>query len=292
MSEYDFQPVIVIGAARSGTKLVRDLVAEHPSIDKVPYDINYVWRLGNEDIPHDELLVEKLTPYIRQRIIRHFRPSKSQAPFLIEKTVSNCLRIPFVNAVFPDARFIHLVRDGCDVVESVYRQWQAPTDWRYAFQKAQTFPIWQAPGYAIDYAKKTISKLFFRNSHVVGTWGARYVGIDEDVANLELLEVCAIQWARSVEKAMQDLNNLPRERVLLIRYEEFVKSPRQYLKAIAQFLGVDSLPYEVKDHLAQKVSKDNIGKGFRNLSADDQALVLRHIESTLALLDYSQPVET
>lgn len=280
-----FQTVFVVGAARSGTKLVRDLISEHPEIARIPYDINYIWRLGNEKTPHDELTIEKLTPTIREKIERNFERMGAGAPLLVEKTVSNCLRVPYINAVFPKARYIHLVRDGRDVVESAYRQWQAPTDWHYAFQKARTFPIWQASGYAMNYAKKAVSKLLFGNNHIVGTWGPRYVGIDEDVKNLQLLEVCAVQWVRSVEKAVRDLNSLPSERVLLIRYEEFVASPIQYLKAIAQFLGVDSLPYEGKDHLVQKVSKDNVGKGFRNLSADEQALVLRHIESTLALLD-------
>src|SRR4051812_20775701 len=42
-----FQPVIVIGAARSGTKLLRDSLATHADVARVPYDVNYVWRFGN-----------------------------------------------------------------------------------------------------------------------------------------------------------------------------------------------------------------------------------------------------
>ena len=69
---YQYQPIILIVAPRSGTKLVRDLVAEHPDVDRVPYDIDYVWRLGNEAVPHEELSVDLLTPQIRQRILRRF----------------------------------------------------------------------------------------------------------------------------------------------------------------------------------------------------------------------------
>ncbi len=138
-----YQPIILIGAARSGTKLVRDIIASHPAIAAVPYDINYIWRLGNEAFAHDELPVNCLNPRIRQSIRKEIQRFDKQTPFLIEKTVSNCLRVPFVNAIFPEAKFIHLLRNGLDVVESVYRQWMASPDWRYIWRKGRAFPsIW------------------------------------------------------------------------------------------------------------------------------------------------------
>ena len=68
MTSTPYRPIILLGAARSGTKLLRDVIATHPNIGKVPYDINYIWRLGNEFIPHDELEPEQATPIVIQRI--------------------------------------------------------------------------------------------------------------------------------------------------------------------------------------------------------------------------------
>ena len=43
--------VIVLGAARSGTKMLRDAIAANNGGFKVPYDINYVWRQGCNPSP-------------------------------------------------------------------------------------------------------------------------------------------------------------------------------------------------------------------------------------------------
>lgn len=287
MKSYSYQPLILIGAARSGTKLIRDLIAEHPSVDKVPYDINYVWRVGNDAMPHDELTPDLLTATIHHEILQHFETYSSGAPFLIEKTVSNCLRVPYVHAVFPDAQFIHLVRDGRDVVESARRQWNAPPNWRYILGKARTFPFTDAFGYALSYAKDAFRKLVTQNGSKASTWGPRYAGIEEDLANKTLLEVCAVQWARSVEKASTDLGRLPDEQVITVRYEDFVTDPRGYLERIARFIGLDPLPYAGNANL-DVVSQQNVGKGIRNLSPEQLARIQPIIEDTLSMLGYTQ----
>jgi hypothetical protein len=44
---------------------------------------------------------------------------------LLEKTPKNCLRIPFLQALFPDARFVFLRRDGRPTVSSLIDAWRA-----------------------------------------------------------------------------------------------------------------------------------------------------------------------
>jgi hypothetical protein len=277
--------LILIGAARSGTKLLRDLVARHPDIDRVPYDVNYIWKMGNEDIPHDELPIERLTPEKRNRILNqlyHFADS----PVLIEKTVQNCVRVPFVHSALPDARFIHLIRDGIDVVESSYREWTAPPKWRYILNKARTFPLRSAFGYALSYARDTVRRLLaYDRTRTSVTWGPRYQGIDADVTRLQLIEVCAIQWVQSVVQTLHGLDNVPPENVLTIRYEELVSDPDQHLKEIARFVEVNPTFYDQLD-LGTIVTTENVGKGKRTLDQDRMDLVLPHMIDTLSLLGY------
>ena len=275
MSGYDFRPIILIGAARSGTKLLRDAIATHPQIDKVPYDVNYIWGIGNERSPHDAFEPNSITERSRQAIIHQLTRFHKQAPFLIEKTVSNCLRISYLLSIFPNAQFIHLTRNGYDVIESTSRQWNAPINWKYVLEKAKTFPITQAFGYGRRYLtglfRKTIGQA---SSHTV--WGVRYPGITNDLANLSLLEVCAKQWLACVKAASHDLSKLPSERVFTTTYESFVTQPLQVLHALSAFLDINADHYEgAADKL--NISRSNIGKGKEQLSESQLALVSPYV---------------
>jgi hypothetical protein len=43
---YAYPPIILIWAARSDARLVRDQRARHHSMDKVSYDVNFIWCVG------------------------------------------------------------------------------------------------------------------------------------------------------------------------------------------------------------------------------------------------------
>lgn len=285
MSE-TYQPVFLIGAARSGTKILRDVIAQHPQVDKVPFDINYVWRLGNENLPDDEIPAASLTPEIQSKIAKNIERFHKGAPVLIEKTVSNCLRVPFVHAAFPQAKYIHLIRHGEDVVESVYRQWKTPPDWRYILDKARTYPLLESPGYALRYIKDTVSRLFQKQSHSPVLWGPAYRGIQQDTQTLDLWQVCALQWAHSVDKAFQGLNMIDPEKVLLIRYENFVQEPLVWLDKVANFLGVDNKIYNQSEILTLITAK-NIGKAQNNLSSEQKNMIRPYLETMMMRCHYT-----
>jgi hypothetical protein len=258
MAKITFQPVFIIGAARSGTKLLRDQIARHPDIACVPYDINYIWRFGNEKLPHDELSTENFTQQICLRIQSRFESFANGKPLLVEKTVSNCLRVPYIQKIFPEAYFIHLVRHPLDVIESTYRQWTAKPDLKYIFKKARTFPFTESLGYGLFYAWTTLNKLILSDPSRAGTWGPRYTGIDQDVLTRDLWEVCTTQWIRCVSSAKRDLDNLSSEHILTVQYEEFVETPIAHLKRIANFLDIESSNYDDLDYC--EISSSNIGK--------------------------------
>ena len=120
-------PVIIIAAARSGTKMLRAALAASPVFVDFPYDINYVWKYQNYDINHDELTEENLTPTIKKFIRNRFEKLvlKKDSKRVLEKTVSNSLRVDFVRAVFPKCKIIHLYRDGHDVAADARLCWQS-----------------------------------------------------------------------------------------------------------------------------------------------------------------------
>ena len=275
--------VFVIGAARSGTKFLRDVIGASPEAAVVPYDINYVWRGGNEGFP-DDALPAAASGLVRQHIAAELsRQAKYRDgnSLLIEKTVSNCLRVPFLDQVFPKAKYIHLLRDGRDVVESAYRMWQEKPDWTYLLRKAKTFPLANYR-YAAWYLANVAPRVFRRRSGV-RVWGPRYPGIDADLAARPLIEVCAQQWAVCVEYARRDLAALQPERTLTVGYEMLVSDP-DVVGRIARFAGIhDAAP--VLAAYRNTVRRD-IRPGWELLQESDRRAVMEIIAPQLSALGY------
>ncbi len=218
------EPIIVIGAARSGTKWVRSLLASTGSFRVVPYDVNYIWRSGQHALPHDVLspaIGDRQAARIRSLLDRVALPSP-QGPGrpILEKTVSNALRVPFVRRVFPGARFVEIVRDGREAIASTFEQWNRPVERSYGLRKALAVPPACWP-YLIQLGLRSAGVA--RSSR---SWGVRYEGIDDDLVRRTLPEVCAIQWASCI-RGGRDLLGLPESACIRIRYEELCRSERR-----------------------------------------------------------------
>lgn len=282
-----YKPLILIGAARSGTKLLRDLVALHPSVDAVPYDVPYIWTKHNERVGHDQLdaslATEKVHAYVQTALGRFHRDGE----FLIEKTVGNTLRVPFVQAVFPDAKLLVLRRHGIDVVESVWRQWQAPPDPGYILKKLRTFPIHEAFGYGMRYAGTAFAKVFLGKKDA-GVWGVRYPGVEQDLRNHTLLEVCAIQWAKCIEESENALAGVPEDRKIVVRYEDLVERPDIEIRRVCEFVGLDFAPFEA-GLLEGKVQKGSVGKGASKLTTEQLASIIPIVTPAMTRLGYPLP---
>jgi len=283
--------VIIIGAARSGTKVLRDVLAASPAIAAVPYDINFAWRIGNQGA-QDDVLDE--TAYdanarirLRRAVYRAAKLRPGSDRILLEKTVSNALRIPFVRQVFPEARFIHLIRDGRDVVESSMRMWQAPLDNKYLLRKLKYVP-WSNIGYIGWFVRNRLRRFASRpgrGQDVNAIWGPRYSGIEGDLASLSLARVCARQWRRCVESATRDLGGLASGEVLEVRYEDLVRD-ENVVARVAEFAGVSDVSPVVKKYT--ETIRGDLGGRWRQLDEADMAEINDEIEKTLIDLGYSE----
>ena len=110
-TDFDFTPVIIIGAGRSGTNMLRDALTALDGFETWPCDeINPVWRHGNINWPTDAIPPERAAnprAYIRRAFQRIWRETGKPC-FVVEKTCANSLRVPFVDAVVPEAEYIHI----------------------------------------------------------------------------------------------------------------------------------------------------------------------------------------
>lgn len=278
--------IILVGAARSGTKFLRDCLAASPDVAAVPFDVNYVWRYGFEDAPHDVLDPQKQTSATRSFIHRTVAKlsEASATDIVIEKTVSNTLRVPYVDAAFPDATYVHLIRDGRDVAESAMRQWIEPPQMRSLWTKLKSIPLANFR-YVAWYGVNMIKGLLSSGRKAGNVWGPRYPGIEDDVARLSLSEVCALQWRHSVETAQRDLAAIDPARVLTIRYEDLIRD-EGVIRSLAEDLNIPD-PGAVVTKFVDTVLVSKGPPHWTSLAAQDQDTFDRVLGETLKKLNYT-----
>jgi len=277
-------PIIIIGAARSGTKFLRDLLALADNLKAVPYDVNYIWRYGIKNCPHDQLdpenLTEKQAAFIRKSLCKQAKLGKNDR--LLEKTVSNTLRVPYVDAVFPNARYVHLIRDGRDVTESAMRQWQAKPELKSLLAKLRRMPLSNI-GYAFRFAGNLVKGLG-AGRQGGSLWGPRFEGISQIALTGPLAKTCALQWANSVEMASRDLARLPASRVFTIHYEDLIKDDA----ALRGLVGYLNLSGEARIVAAWKDRvRPRPAAAWQQLAADDKKVISAVLAPVLAKQGYS-----
>jgi len=280
------KPTIIIGAARSGTRMLRTVIASSSDFVCIPYDINYIWKYGNFHKNHDELiscdLNKNIKNYIHRQFFKIIKNQKNKK--IVEKTVSNCLRVDFIKSIFPECKIIHIIRDGRDIAESSRRCWEAPLDISYIVRKALNFPIKDAHKYAFRYLKNNLNR-FFNNKNKIKSWGPRFKGIDEIVKRYSLIEVCGLQWLRCVESTLKSLKKLNRDEYIQIRYEDIVSNPISELRKIADFLEIQDFD-SMERFAMREITDTNIGKWKINLSNEEKKLLIHHIRKMLVKLNY------
>jgi enamine deaminase RidA (YjgF/YER057c/UK114 family) len=281
------QPIFIIGAGRSGTKLLRGLIDASDEVVTVPYDIGYVWRYKNESVPHDELEIKHINlsikKYIRKTIPKLVKKEISEnSRFLLEKSVPNSLRVSFMRAAFPEAKFIHLIRDGRAVVESAIRLWQLPPEKGYLKDKLRYFPL-SNYRYAFWYVENLIRGRLL-SSRGQKIWGPRYLGMEEDSLSKPLEYVCAKQWGKCVENALDQLSGLDDSQLFTLSYERLVKD-KTVLKDISNFIGIKDFS-AISQAYDSTISSVNLEKWKERITEDQLNIILNEIESTLTKVGY------
>ncbi|WP_440995032.1 sulfotransferase family protein [Arhodomonas sp. SL1] len=269
MREPGYQPVVIIGAPRSGTNMLRDVLCSLDGVATWSCDeINYMWRHGNQRYPSDELPPERAIEPVRRYIRRQFDwvARRYGVETVVEKTCANSLRVPFVDAVVPEAKYLFIRRDGLDAVGSAMARWTAPLDIPYLARKARFVPATDLPYYAGRYFWSRVYRLFSREQRLA-FWGPQMDDMDDLLARHPLDEVCAIQWQRCVEQSRQAFEAMDSSRWLEVGYEDFVSRPQEELGRIVDFLDLPA-GRDARAEAVSGVRAGSIGKGRAALDGE------------------------
>jgi hypothetical protein len=184
--------------------------------------------------------------------------------------------------VLPGCIFIHTIRDGVESVLSIRRYWQQharglPKE--KLLERLREITPGRAPHYFKEFLRRAMPKQL---SGLVGkpVWGPRIPGIDQLLEQLDLLEVCCLQWRMCVEQACYYGRQLPPGRYLECRLEEM--SP-QLFRSVLEFCQLDSTP-EVQAGFQRVFEKELTTRVKSQTDPQDLATIRRWIGPTLVWL--------
>lgn len=116
------RPILMIGCPRSGTSIAAVLFARHPDVAGYS-EAGEVWDPHSYADPQADhhWTAAGVTPREAARLHDRFEFARRLrgGGRLFNKHPRNSVRLEFLDAVFPDAIFIHVVRDGRAVVHSM-----------------------------------------------------------------------------------------------------------------------------------------------------------------------------
>lgn len=217
----------------------------------------------------NELTAADVEERAAHRIRRSFFLVTGTRRRLIDKTPRNALRVEFIDALFDDARFVFLKRDGRDNVSSLINAWRTP---RY-----RTYELPQP--HAIGGVDPKWWKFVL------------YPGWKDDAGG-PLEVVCARQWTASNELALRAARNLGAGRWCEVSYEAFVADPVAEAGRLMDFLelsyddSVRSRAEAAKTTPVNVVTPPERGKWRRENPREIEA-VLGLIAPTMSKLGYT-----
>lgn len=272
------EKLIIVGAPRSGTNMLRDVLSALPGFETWDCDeINLTWKHGNVSVPHDELTRANATPQVRSFLRKVFDGfgRKHDAEVVVEKTCATSLRVGFVDEVLPDAKFIFIRRDGIDATASTMKRWNAPFDLKYTLKKVRYVPLRDFPQHLASFAGKKVKQRLSGDAgqeagdaQIHTWWGPKPHDYQQIMAQHTLEEAAFIQWQRCVEASAAEFAQIAPERWHEVRYEEFVADPAAGVEQILSWLG---RPEAMSTEAVAQVRKASVGKGRSSLGPEKVA---------------------
>lgn len=250
------RPIFIIGCGRSGTTILGTALSQHKDITYLDeprylwisaYPKTDLWSIKAKErkgkLLFTETDVEQRKSNKLSRLLR-YETIISRRPILIEKLPINNFRLNFIQQIFPDARFIHIYRNGLEVARSIEK----------------------------------ISK----NGHWFGANSYKWEQLVDYAMNLDnvhhLTALCTtyfdkglLEWRLSTESAVTFLRSLSDNAFFELNYDQFLADPVESVSQIFDFIGVDH-DSKVEDFVLTNVARRSSKLGSEAMSAKAQMI--------------------
>lgn len=277
------KPIIIIGCARSGTTLLGRALAQHSSIAYL-LEPRPIWMRGNAYKSEYALGPDDVTPRIARYIdnsFYQFLQERGKDRFA-EKTPSNCLRVPFIHTIYPDCRIIHIIRDGRNVVRSLFMKQEKPPKRSKLKSRLKETAIWEWPAYAPKLWRMVWRPLVMKKRPTY--WGPHIPGW-RDLVGKPPHVVSSHVWNETVRIGQRDGAALPSENYLEIRFEEMTSEPQRVFEMIEDFANLPRCR-EMMDFALKTIDPTRKGRWSKVLTDEQELEALEIMRPRLIELGY------
>ncbi|WP_409305789.1 sulfotransferase family protein [Peribacillus sp. SCS-155] len=263
-------PIFVVGCMRSGTTLISKLLGDHPDIIHCPFELKEIWsRAGNvpmsspktqdtacpslteKDIQPDQL--EALTEAFNKKMQKVCkRKKKNPNGLFLNKNPHLCNKLPLVNALFPNSRFIWIYRDLPKVVASVKLLFNDNSHY-WPEKEDHSARCW------IFHHDKQPAE-YMKGSRFFPGGDAKYL---------------AEYWYENNKAVSQFLQLIDPDRFHIVKEEELTKNPAQVISSCFEFLNVKEY---VPVKLIEKIDSNRNSLWSNRLNKEELQSLLNFIE--------------
>ena len=180
---------------------------------------------------------------------------------LVDKSVHAGLWLNLVNAVFPDAVYIHMVRSPRTCVPSMIQGWE----------NSKRFQTYQVPESVAPLRSDTSGHWCFP---MPPHWKQHY--------QKDLVDICSFQW-KAIHDAILQYLAFPSfaDRVLRVHLEELADQPGPVLRDISELLKPNVAPLMYCDF---KLPRVNASSSKRTVDDDALKRIVEYTDSTYTFL--------
>lgn len=227
-------PIFIVGTGRSGTTVLGKVLSMHREIGMLNEPKAMWYTICSRADVHGHfhrgpatfrLSAEEVTPDIERSAQRLFGNylAVTGSKRVVDKNPEIVFRIPFVRTIFPDARFIFLVRNGWDTIISI-STWSK----RYGKRVRGKLEDW----WGVDRRKWQ----FLCDQLVPAEPLVSHA--QEDIRALARQEdMAAVEWVVTMQQGLRSLQALP-GCMHLVRYEDLTHRPENTLEKLLEFCGL------------------------------------------------------
>ena len=224
--EFD-RPIFIVAAPRSGSSFLFETLMRSPSVVTIGNESHGIFERipqlhpANRNFDSNRLTEADVTPEIAQTLKQSFlsklqdsqgnKLSSTISSFrMLEKTPKNALRIPFINAIFPDALFIYLYREPNENISSMIEAWKSNRFVTYG-----KLPQWNGKPWSLL---------------LIPEW--------QKLKQKSLGKIAATQWQVSHQYILDDLAKIEPHRCYGVNYKDLVKDTQKEIEKLCKFANI------------------------------------------------------